>query len=465
MTKRPTWATTSARLVGGTVAAVALVAGTLTAVAVVWPTHDREAVSVLAVPAPSESVAACPGGLLAIGRDASVAGAIALAAAPRVVFDTGAGQPDAAVEPLVVPTVEGSTPDAFTAPPAADTRTDLVAASSATVAAEDLSGFAAASCLPPLLESWIVGGATTTGYSGLLLLSNPGSVPADVQVTAYGAAGPQSPPAGRFVVAPGTQRVVPLAALARDEKSPVLQIISTGAPVQATLQTSITRTLLAGGVDQVAPVIAPATDQTIPAVAVTAAPGVEGASDPATIVRLLAPSTSTAATVTVRSGGQTVSTSEVPLEAGLPLELDLGGLEVGTYSVHVHSDAAVVAAVWSTTGFGEGDDFAWHAAAPRIEAGTLAAVAAGPSPTLAIANDGSDQVAVTLTADAGAGAAQEVSVPAGSTVRVVVDPDAVYRLEASGPVQAAVGYAGDGALASYPLWPADAAASPLLVHP
>ncbi|MBD7957209.1 large extracellular alpha-helical protein [Microbacterium sp. Sa4CUA7] len=465
MTKRPTWAATSARLVGGTVAAVALVAGTVTAAAVVWPTHDREPVSVLAVPAPSESVAACPGGLLAIGRDAGVAAAVTLVTAPRVVFDTGAGQPEATAEPLVAPAVADSTPDAFTAPPAGATRTDLVAATSATVAAEDLSGFAAASCLPPLLESWIVGGATATGYSGLLLLSNPGSVPADVQITAYGAAGPQSPPAGRLVVAPGTQRVVPLAALARDEKSPVLQVISTGAPVQATLQSSITRTLLAGGVDQVAPVIAPETEQTIPAVVVTAPPGVEGASDPATIVRLLAPSTSSAATVTVRSAGQTVSTSEVPLQAGVPLELDLGGLEVGTYSVHVQSDAAVVAAVWSTTGFGEGDDFAWHAAAPRVEGATLVAVAAGPSPTIAIANDGADAVAVSLTADAGAGAAEEISVPAGSTVRVAVDPERVYRLEASGPVRAAVGYTGDGALASYPLWPADAAASPLLVHP
>ncbi|MDL5352596.1 DUF5719 family protein [Microbacterium sp. zg-YB36] len=465
MTTRSRWATTSARLVGGTVAAVTLVAGTVTAVALTWPTHHHAPVSVVATPAPSESVASCPGGLLAIGRDASVAAGITLAAEAAVTSGTGTGQAAASDLALVVPGVDGLAPAAFIAPPARDARTDLAAASSAAVAADDLAGFAAASCVPPLLESWIVGGATTTGSSGLLLLANPGDVPAEVQVTVYGATGALNPPAGTLVVAPGSQRVVPLAALARGEQSPILHITSSGAPVQAALQASITRTLAPGGVDQVGAIIAPETEQILPGVAVTAAPGVEGASDPATIVRLLAPGTTTTATVTVRSGSQAVETREVPLEAGLPLELDLGRLPIGTYSVHVQADAAIVAGLWTATGFAQGDDFAWHAAAPRIDAASLVAIAAGPSPTLAIANPGDEDVTVTLTPDAGGGTAEELTVPAQGTVRVSVTADALYRLEASGPVHAAVGYSGPGALASYAVWPADAAAAPLVVHP
>ncbi|MCR2816152.1 DUF5719 family protein [Microbacterium jiangjiandongii] len=463
-TTRSRWAT-SARLAGGTVAAVALVAGTVTAAAVTWPAHERAPISVVATPAPSESVVACPGGLLAIGRDATLAGSVSVVAEATTTVGTAAGQTEPTPEVLTVPGIEGSAPAVFSAPPAGDTRTDLAAASSASVSAEDLSGFAAASCAPPLLESWIVGGATTTGSSGLLLLANPGSVPATVQITAYGAAGPQTPPAGQLVVAPGTQRVVPLAGLVRGEQSPVLHLVSTGAPVQASLQASITRTLLAGGVDQVGAIIAPDTELVFPGVAVNAPPGVEGASDPTAVVRLLAPSTPTTATVTVRSGDREVATREVPLEAGLPLELDLGALAVGAYSVHVAADAAVVGGVWTTTGFGEGDDFAWHTPAPRLDGATLVAVAAGPSPVLTLAAPAGEAVTATLTADAGAGAAQQVTVPAGGTVEVDVSEGAIYRLEAAEPVHAAVGFAGDGALAAYPVWPADAAASPLVVHP
>lgn len=463
-TTRFRWAT-SVRLFGGTVAAVALVAGVVTAAAVTWPAHDREPVSVVATPAPSESVVACPGGLLTIGRDASLAGSVSVVADPATTVGTAAGQPEPTPEVLTVPGLEASAPAAFTAPPAGETRTDLAAASSASVTAEDLSGFAAASCAPPLLESWIVGGATTTGSSGLLLLANPGAVPATVQITAYGAGGPQTPPAGQLIVAPGTQRVVPLAGLVRGEQSPVLHLVSTGAPVQAALQTSITRTLLAGGVDQVGAVIAPDTELVFPGVAVSAPPGVEGASDPTAVVRLLAPSTATPATVSVRSGDREVFTREVPLEAGLPLELDLGALAVGRYSVHVAADAAVVGAVWTTTGFAEGDDFAWHTPAPRLEGPALVAVAAGPSPALTLAATGDEAVTVTITADAGAGAAQEITVPAGGTARVDVPEGSLYRIDAAEPIRAAVGYAGAGALAAYPVWPADAAASPLIVHP
>ena len=55
------WATTSARLLAGTLVAVAFVVGVVTAVSVPWPTVAREPVAIEATPAPSASVLVCTG--------------------------------------------------------------------------------------------------------------------------------------------------------------------------------------------------------------------------------------------------------------------------------------------------------------------------------------------------------------------------------------------------------------------
>ncbi|WP_426806218.1 DUF5719 family protein, partial [Stenotrophomonas sp. SrG] len=64
----------------------------------------------------------------------------------------------------------------------------------------------------------------------------------------------------------------------------------------------------------------------------------------------------------------------VPLVGGRPVEIDLGGLPVGSYTVEVEADAPVVSAVWQTTGFEEGDDFAWYTPSPLVAVPSLFAV-------------------------------------------------------------------------------------------
>ncbi|WP_448887346.1 DUF5719 family protein, partial [Enterobacter hormaechei] len=109
----------------------------------------------------------------------------------------------------------------------------------------------ASACRPPLAESWLVAGASTTGANDLVVLANPGDVAATVQLSVYGANGVSTPPSGAGLVVPARgQRVVPLAGLLLGEASPVVRIVATGAPVQAYLQASLTRTLLPGGSDQ-----------------------------------------------------------------------------------------------------------------------------------------------------------------------------------------------------------------------
>ena len=72
-------------------------------------------------------------------------------------------------------------------------------------------------------------------------------------------------------------------------------------------------------------------------------------------------------------------------------------------------------------------------------------------------------VTVTLAPTDG-GAPIVATVAAGTSVAVPAAAGA-YRLETSAAVHAAVTYSGAGALASYPLWPADAAASALTILP
>jgi hypothetical protein len=467
MSTRFRWAT-SARMAAGTAVATALVAGTVTAVAFPWPGHSREPVTVTATPAPAASVASCAGPLLALGREAESAQALTVASEQTVTSGAGSAGVEVSSDPLSVVDVPSANPLAITAPPSGGVRTDLAAAGSAPANSPDLRGFAASACTPPLLDSWLVGGSAGTGAADLVLVANPGEVPATVQLTVYGADGAVAAPAGEFVVAPRSQRVVPLAALLIGEELPVVHVAATGAPVQASLQSSLTRTLEPAGVDQVGAIAAPEPLQIIPGVAVTVEPGEPGATEATTVLRLLAPSAATTATVTVEpvDGGTAGEPQTVPLQPGIPAGLELSGLEIGTYTVRVEAAADVLAAAWHATGLGEGSDFAWYPSAPLLAVDSLVAVAEGPDPVLVLTNDDDADVTVTLTADAGNGIDAEVTVPARGSADVDVDGGEVYRLSGSdGAVRAQVGYVGAGQLAAYPVWGSDAAAEALVVHP
>lgn len=455
------WALTSARvLIGGAVAVLTVLAVGL-AVAFPWPTVTAEPMRVQATPAPGETVLACDGPLLALGRVIEQAAQLSVAGAQSVVSGPETG---AAERPLTAPAEEAA-PLAFTVAADGSAPAAFAAAGSASVEAADLRGFAASACRPPLLESWLVGGATTTGAGDLVILTNPGSVAATVQLTVYGAEGPRTAPGGTDrVVPPRSQIVIPLAGLLPGEATPVVHVAAVGAPVTATLQSSLIRTLLPGGVDQVSPVAEAATRQIVPGVVVTEAPA-DAAGGARTIARILSPTAAADAAVTVRdaSGRAVGDPVTVPLTAGVPSELELAGLGAGTYSVEVAAGVPVVAGVWSATGLGEGADFAWFAAAPTVELATAFAVPAGSSPHLALLNDASAAATVTLTAPTGV--ATEVTLEAGAGARVALSGSGAYTLDPSGPVRAAVSFSASGALAGFPVWGADAAAPPITIYP
>lgn len=457
--------------IGSVITAAAVAAGVALVALPLPAMSHRSGVSIAAHPPASASVATCVGPVIAAGRDATRAAQLT-DAAPAALTSAAVSQgavTDAVASALTTPDVTGGAgPTTLRAAPVGGEPAEIAAASSAQVSADDLSGFAASACARPEMESWLVGGSGATGASDLVVLANPGAVAARVTITVYGATGEAVPVAGNgIVVAAGTQRVIPLASLALREENPVLRVTAAQAPVRAALQTSLTRVLTAGGVDQVGATAVPDTDLVVPGVPVVTTQGGAGESNVPTSVRLLSPGADAQATVTVLQNGGTVGTPQtVPLQAGVPLKLDLGGLATGTYAVRVSATAPVTGAVWATSGFGAGSDFGWFVAADAISAPALVAVAAGSSPTMTIVSSTGEPQTVVLTAASGTGAKTDVSVPGSGSVTVPVRAGEVYRVDpGTGSVRAAVTYAGAGAVAGYPVAPSASAASAVTVYP
>lgn len=457
---------TAAAIVGpvlGGACALAVVAALGAATLVPWPTLTASPASVVVVPDAGERIAVCAGDILIAGRDATDAAAVtavaaqAVATAPLALAQTRQLASDATGNaPVTLTTVaEGESPAAA-----------FAAAGSASVSAADIAGFTASACVPPLADGWLVAGSGATGAGDLVLLSNPGSVAATVQLTVYGGSGLERPPGGANVVVPaGSQRVIPVAGLALDEDSPVIRVQSGGAPIAASLQSSVMRTLVPGGVDQSGAIAEPAQQLSIGGVSVVPNDGTGANGAASTVVRLLAAATDATATVSVYPMGSTqpvVDALAVTLTSGVPVSLDLPALAEGTYHVEVSATAPIVGAVWQTTGFGAGADFAWYLPASVSAADRLIAVPPGPSPVLSLVNAADSDATVRLT-DA-AGGVTEVVVPARSSAALPLQAGANYAL-AGDAVAATLSFSGPGALAGFPLWPMDAGAQPLTVYP
>jgi hypothetical protein len=79
-------------------------------------------------------------------------------------------------------------------------------------------------------------------------------------------------------------------------------------------------------------------------------------------------------------------------------------------------------------------------------------------------NPSSEPVAVAV-APVDGGSPLDLTIPANGSVAVRLAARTVYRFEPEAPVRAGLSFAGDGALAGVPVWPADVATSEILVYP
>ena len=215
----------------------------------------------------------------------------------------------------------------------------------------DLRGLVAASCQQPAPETWLVGGSTEIGSSARLVLQNPGLTAATVQVQMWGPAGPvELAGSPEYLVPAGSERAVLLEGVAVEQRRIVVRVEASGGLVAAYLQDSQLRGLVPAGVDYVVPGQAPAERQVVTGLSVLATEA-EGA-DPSSL-RLLAPQDAGTARVTFLGPEGVVplpGTDAVPLEAGAVLDVPLGGLPPGDYTVVVEAGVPVVAGVLVTRG-------------------------------------------------------------------------------------------------------------------
>ena len=325
----------------------------------------------------------------------------------------------------------------------------------------NVRGFAVSECQEPRTETWLVGGDTTTGRQAALSLSNPGDVPATVNVEIWGVTGPISSPLGLgILVQPGAQRVLSLAGLAPSEAAPVIRITSTGVGVVAALHASIVRGLVADGLSVVTGQPAPSTQRVIPGVFLAPEDiigpirGKEGYADVGGALRLLSPEGETSVSVTILRSAGPSTTTRVELVSGQVLDLTLDELGSGDVAIVVDSTEPVVAAVRHSVGNDQVTDTSWVGSSyPLVGAAALAIPPIGES-RITFANPGAQTVAVNFDG-------RDLEVPAGGIVTRPVTAD--HQIVAPTTVYAAVSVRSETTIGNLQVLPTPPAQDPVRV--
>lgn len=470
----------SARVVTGLIG-VGIAVVTIAASALIpLPSIQSTPPSLLVTPVPTAQQLVCPGAVLRLA-DESGAGATTASAIgqPDTRYFSSTGSIDAS--PLTESDAStggsASAPTVISTPPdQADPTQQLLlsGAQSQSVATDEFVGLAAADCGVANGDTWLAGGSTSVGRTTLLTLSNPTEVPATVNVELFGENGPISAPGTSGIIVPASgQRVLSLAGFQPDIVSPVVHVSSTGGQVVADLQESIVRGLDPGGVDIIGPTTSPSLRNVIPGLLLVGVPAVQalrvgGAAydDLSTVLRMFAPGTGTVTTtisVIPEDGAAKGTSFSYDIEAGRVVDVPIGDLADGSYTVSVVSPVPLIAAARvSSAAAGGATDFAWLAAAAELTGNAQFTAAPGPSPVLHLANAGTVDASATLAAEDGT--TTVVAVPAGSTVLARLTPGMTYAATGFDALYAAVTLTGGGTVARYAVHPPGAGSSAVLVY-
>ncbi|GAB3600955.1 DUF5719 family protein [Microbacterium tumbae] len=438
-----TIAATSARLAAGAVVAVGCAVGVVAAAAAPWPTVTGSAAQTTVATVPGDAVLVCTGAFNALGRDVQNASELQGVGDSRITAGGDPADPErSSIDNDDV--VGGSGAEVFTAAAEGREAPLIAAAESQRLAVDDLAGLAAGSCDQATTESWIIGGSIETGAGDVLVLTNPGGVTATVTLNVFG----EEQSSSSVVIPAQSQTALPFASIAAGQTEPIVRVTAEGSPVRASLQSALMSTLDPAGID-----LQPSTTvaaETLIFAGIQVAALAEGNATDA--LRLLAVDADTQARVVVRDlDGGSASDFTAPLSAGVPLEIALSDLPLGTYSVEVTADVPLVGGVWQSSGTGAGTDFAWMTPAAPLTADTLFAVPSGPEPRLHLIGDPQQEATVALTDEGGT--TREIAVAPGASALVDLPGPGVYRLSSDAAVTAAVTLSASGQLAGWPVAP------------
>jgi hypothetical protein len=476
------------RVVAGVVGVVVAAAVVSGAALLPLPSYTAAVPSVEVTPVETGQQLVCAGSILALSdsadTDATATTAIGdvsvnsnsstgtVTAAALADSDSGSGGSGAA------PQVLSADVD-----PASDEPLLLSGSQSQALANDDYFGLAASSCTSAAADSWLVGGATTTGRSTLITLTNPTEVVASVDLEVFGEIGAISAPGlTEIAVAPGSQRVLALAGFAPQLASPVVHVTATGGQVVANLQQTTVRGIEAGGVDMVGPSTAPSTTTVIPGLRIAGADalnariGAAGFEDLVPTLRLFVPGADAVeASISVQSETDaTVNSSfEIELEAGVVVDLPIDDLVDGNYTVTVESDAPVVAGARVAAVGTEADprtDLAWLASAAELDSEAMLSTPSDVGVALHLANPTTEAAVVTVTAVTGSSVGTEnavrtVEIAPGTAAYLTADAGSSYQLSGFDALHASVTAAAGGGVAGYTVVPRPESSTAIEIYP
>ncbi|WIB35255.1 DUF5719 family protein [Curtobacterium sp. MCJR17_043] len=367
----------------GTATAVAVVvaAGTIAAAHTIGtsetPGHPAGR-TVTPVPAAAERV--CAGSALRLsddaGNDATRASAVG---SPEIASATTGGTVERTQ--LEGSSTGSSDPTLLTAP-AGDTAPQVAGSSVQSVSDGDLVGMGAASCDDPSQSTWLVGGSTETGRTSLVTLANPTDVNATVDLAIADAEGTVSAPGTTgIVVAPNSQKVVPLSGFVTDQGATVVHVTSTGGQIVAHMQETVVRTLTPRWVRHR---LGRSRSRAHAGHPGCRARRRRGGRSVARTPRTRHPRSGstcrgdraarvTLGITTADGGGTTVDATAEP---GIVTDVPLDDFPDGRYSFTITSTVPIVAAARTTTPTEDGrTDLGWFASAEPLGASTVTAVA------------------------------------------------------------------------------------------
>ena len=320
----------------------------------------------------------------------------------------------------------------------------VAATESDSVHSDSVAGFLATECGDPVNDQWLVGGSTTTGRDTIVTVSNGSDVDARIDLEIWGSTGKVDAPGSQgIVIPPKSQRSYSVAGFAPDEASPAIHLVSNGAAVWATLQTTVVRGLVPGGLDRIGPVMEPTTSISFPVLHVPSEESIgpllvdPSYTDVVAALRFLAPG-DTDATITITldpyaEGDSQVVTASIP--AGATLDIPISELSEGDWAVSVESDQPIVAA--ARVGFHDTvsgvTDLAWASAAPAQTG--IASVLVPTGAVLGLANFGAADATVTIVSGGDIG--ENVVVPAHGNLLKPVGPG-ILSVTSNAPISNSV---------------------------
>lgn len=346
--------------------------------------------------------------------------------------------------------------------------TPIAAAQSQRVDSATLFGTTASSCVEPVNEQWLVGGATTLGLSTTLSLGNASAVPATVQISVFDENGEIDAlfTAG-VIVAPNSEQTVSLNGYAPNRERLAVRVTSTGAPVSASLGVAMVDGIEPVGAGAVTRQLRPERQLVIPGVANEdnhdheEVPTDSGPNDrfPVT-VHVITPGTKegVAAVSAIDAAGKRTELGTIELSPS-----EVGRLTVPLWphdatALLIDADVPVFAGAQGSANTESAHDFDWFSPAPEIAAGVTTPAPVVGGGTLVIANTGERDAEVTIEGEK----ATTVKVPAGTAVTAKAEGS--LTLTSTEPVHAGVRVVGNASIAGYPIQPRAERANDLTVY-